>query len=310
LTDLTLTQVNNWFINARRRIWRPIVEKRHEQQQATTQNQPQQPTNVAAPIVNQAPSSSPRNVTALQPQQMMTSFTLNPPSQQIPPQHIPDVNHHGMQNNNSQARQPKQEENFRNVFNAAFDGQDQNGMVNQEVEQYFVPDEIQRPRSNSFLVEDLEGVEIRDKKRKREDPNIIEIKDPTEDARTPEAFVEENYSEMLEEYNRLRKENNNLKNELNRVSNNFQKMFTTMSQRHEGLQAKISEMEAMHIHLETSNNDMAKKLYETKRIRLSRPIATRPEQKSNQLSSDNNSAFKSPSKPKSSFPSLRETEAV
>eukprot|EP00761_Pharyngomonas_kirbyi_P004736 gb/GECH01004741.1/.p1 GENE.gb/GECH01004741.1/~~gb/GECH01004741.1/.p1 ORF type:complete len:453 (+),score=113.07 gb/GECH01004741.1/:1-1359(+) len=28
-TQLTLTQVNNWFINARRRVWRPIMEKKN-----------------------------------------------------------------------------------------------------------------------------------------------------------------------------------------------------------------------------------------------------------------------------------------
>ncbi|KAL9658159.1 hypothetical protein ABK040_013071 [Willaertia magna] len=29
-TDLTLTQVNNWFINARRRLWKPIIEKQSQ----------------------------------------------------------------------------------------------------------------------------------------------------------------------------------------------------------------------------------------------------------------------------------------
>ncbi|KAL0476566.1 PKNOX2 [Acrasis kona] len=35
-TKLNLTQVNNWFINARRRIWKPIVKKQHLRQAGMT----------------------------------------------------------------------------------------------------------------------------------------------------------------------------------------------------------------------------------------------------------------------------------
>lgn len=48
-TNLTLTQVNNWFINARRRIWRPIIE-----QQSKNRNAPLSPS----PIPNAAQNKS------------------------------------------------------------------------------------------------------------------------------------------------------------------------------------------------------------------------------------------------------------
>jgi len=63
-TSLTLTQVNNWFINARRRLWKPIIEKQ-------TQNTTGQPTMVnlktvrtikEEDIVSSSSNTSPRTL--------------------------------------------------------------------------------------------------------------------------------------------------------------------------------------------------------------------------------------------------------
>jgi hypothetical protein len=212
----------------------------------------------------------------MQPQQMMTSFPLNP---------INTVNTQFVQDQNNAIRQ---DENFKNVFNEAFDGQDQRGML-LDTE---IPFEDEK---SGFFIENLESNDNA-KKRKRDDPRFG--RDPTDENPTTESFIEENYNSMLEEYNRLRKENNSLRRELTIISTNFEKTYSSMSQRHDVMLSKISELEGMQSHLETSNNNMIKKLHEVKRVRLAAPVATRPVPNS----SKEHSAFKEITKPASRIP--------
>ncbi|KAG2379356.1 hypothetical protein C9374_007495 [Naegleria lovaniensis] len=55
-TKLTTTQVNNWFINARRRLWKPIIEKQTQRQAAEAANSSSDGKKEDEPTVNNEPN--------------------------------------------------------------------------------------------------------------------------------------------------------------------------------------------------------------------------------------------------------------
>ncbi|KAL0489714.1 hypothetical protein AKO1_011421 [Acrasis kona] len=256
-TNLTMTQVNNWFINARRRIWRPIVEGRHQNGEAKNEG---------------SLSKSPRNNNNNMMGQQQQPINIQP--------HAATASQNNLMYNPSAPQQTSSSHMAPPFGQHQEDVAEARLLMTSEVEQYLSNTEnlndgntIEAPKKNPLLVMSMEGVEPTTSSRKRK--RSEQVTDPTNDYKSKESFVEENYQSMLDEYYRLRRENVTLKGELNRLSNSFQKMYVDITRRHSNMETKIVEMEALRAHLEVGNSELLKRIDETRKVSLMRPSGSK-----------------------------------
>lgn len=258
--DLTLTQVNNWFINARRRIWKPLVEEKQKNDLQQRQQQQQQLLRIVQQqLQQQDPSSkeaSQLQNTHQQPTKAETAETnAIPHSQSAQPNTASDQQSQppvAVDPNVVAAALPlilpQQPKRIKLMIKTAT-----NSVT-------AIDEEEEQQKDHSKRERNKQRTRFRDRQSKQDSQSSRGTKKHDRDRMVSKfqrsAINKKNYQKLTTEEKRIKLDNDRLRKDIRDCLVKYEREYRTLTSRNQELMSEIAQLEATKAYLEKANTEL------------------------------------------------------